>query len=666
MADIFISYAHSDKGFTEVLGREIEKLGWTVTWEHKVPGSWTDSDRTREIEAARAVIVLWSRRSIENAAVLAEARNSAARGKLFPILIAPVEPPAEFARARLLSLDTVISEGERSASLEFGRHPVPDPKRLAASEGFLEIKLELKVRLGMPTVLKRRAVVGAAMLLLAVVAAGGAWWVWSRRSDSTARALAGQSIPQQLLDARKPNLTLPRFLKPARDDDAPSQADATLLLFVHGIFGDTVGTWSRGSVEEGLPYRILARREFAHGFDAFAFGYPTSTIKAGSFSIPEAAKALATEINFRSFTAKYKQIVIVAHSMGGLVALETLTTFPDIRARVPLVVTFGTPYDGAQLAELGQRVLDNPALTDMIQREVGNSLLSSLAGRWKAAKTTGGATTTVICAYEKVPLPGIGLVVAETSASALCDLGADAIAEDHIGIIKPDGPEHQSIKVLTNALRTVKKAASVMDGRSSETPKFATLDLSTKDTFRITLQNGKIFELRTGSLTGTKADVLVRFVDNRGAGRDSQLDADLRKQAGSSFDDQLQRAILSLPGTRVSTGMAFGFALAGGPLDQSVCNTVMPTGLDDPDLARRVARAYEACLSLAMTGPALSVALPASPLEGDVPITLTNALVSQLLIESRLTRAFLVVPAGNSTMFDRYAEALRKRIAGAS
>src|SRR5262249_28943826 len=151
--------------------------GWTVTWEHKAQVLWSESDRERQIDSASAVIVLWSRRSIEDAAILSDARNATTADKLVPVLIADVEPPSEFAGARLLRLDTVISERERSAALEFGRHPVPDPQRLAASQGFLEIRFELRVRLGMPTAFKRLAVAGVAMLLLVMLAAGGAWWV---------------------------------------------------------------------------------------------------------------------------------------------------------------------------------------------------------------------------------------------------------------------------------------------------------------------------------------------------------------------------------------------------------------------------------------------------------------------------------------------------------
>lgn len=260
------------------------------------------------------------------------------------------------------------------------------------------------------------------------------------------------SVPEYILDARRPNNTKSKFLKPPDEHAAPTSADATLLLFIHGIFGDTVDTWKRTN-GKSLATIILERPEFADRFDAFAYGFPSSIVKQGSFSTPEAAKTLESDLRFYQLTTKYRQIVIVAHSMGGLVALEALTTYPALRAKVPLVVTYGTPYNGAQITRLGKEILDNQAILDMQVRDGGNSFLQSLSSRWKQVKAGDGPKTKVTCAYEKVPLPLLGLVVQETSGTSLCDGVADPIADDHILMVKPDADNHGSVKVLTNALR---------------------------------------------------------------------------------------------------------------------------------------------------------------------------------------------------------------------
>jgi hypothetical protein len=48
-----------------------------------------------------------------------------------------------------------------------------------------------------------------------------------------------------------------------------------------------------------------------------------------------------------------QKLVVVAHSMGGLIARWAVNTDAQIRARTGLVVTFGTPYGGSWLSEVG-------------------------------------------------------------------------------------------------------------------------------------------------------------------------------------------------------------------------------------------------------------------------------------------------------------------------
>lgn len=119
----------------------------------------------------------------------------------------------------------------------------------------------------------------------------------------TSACRATEKLPQYVLDARKPNVTPPHYLVAARSAVNPP---ATLLLFVHGVFGDTVKSWARPNAPS-LPAVILQRPEFANQFDAFAFGFASETLKPGSFHVPEAAAVLASEIAFREFLARYRR-----------------------------------------------------------------------------------------------------------------------------------------------------------------------------------------------------------------------------------------------------------------------------------------------------------------------------------------------------------------------
>lgn len=271
-----------------------------------------------------------------------------------------------------------------------------------------------------------------------------------------ASSAVAQSSLQAILDARKPNLIEPQYIK--RDDKRQA---GTLLIFVHGIFGDTMGTW-RGSSGLSLPSAVLARPEFSNGIDAYAFGFPSAMLAQGSFTVTQAAAAFKRTWEFEDF-GRYKDVVIVAHSMGGLVSLEALTTYADMRAKVRLLVTYSTPFNGAQISLIAKRVIGNPALTDMFPADSTNGFLNSLIVRWKQYRVTEKSPIFVKCAYETIPFPSVGVIVSKTSGDALCDGPADPIAEDHIGITKPGSPNHESVKFLVNALNSLKLTRVVIN-----------------------------------------------------------------------------------------------------------------------------------------------------------------------------------------------------------
>jgi hypothetical protein len=136
--------------------------------------------------------------------------------------------------------------------------------------------------------------------------------------------------------------------------------------------------------------------------------------------------------------------------------MEALTTYPDMRTKVRMLITYATPYNGAQISTITRKVIGNEALADMFPADSTNGFINSLSARWKQYRMTDKTPIIVKCAYETVPFPAIGLIVPKTSGDALCDGPADPIAEDHIGITKPGSANHDSVKVLVNALRSMK------------------------------------------------------------------------------------------------------------------------------------------------------------------------------------------------------------------
>lgn len=218
------------------------------------------------------------------------------------------------------------------------------------------------------------------------------------------------------------------------------------VVFVHGIFGDTLGTWSgRGT----SFFKLIADDpEIGPKVDLFAFGFTSNMFRGGSLAIDEAANLLYARLDNEG-VLKYPAIVFIDHSMGGLVTLRMLIQRSDVRALTPVIVLFATPQAGAQITQIADLVAKNPALKNMLPAD-DNIFLRTLNDDFRNLPAE--QRPRVTCAYEKLPVGGIVIVPWET-ATRFCDGNAIAIAESHITIVKPDRPQHDSFMVVQRVLR---------------------------------------------------------------------------------------------------------------------------------------------------------------------------------------------------------------------
>ena len=97
MADIFISYSRKDRDRCTAIRNALEALGIDV-WSDAGIGAGASWDREieREIEAAKALLVLWSDDSVESDWVRNEARTGKVRDRLIAIQIGACALPLEF------------------------------------------------------------------------------------------------------------------------------------------------------------------------------------------------------------------------------------------------------------------------------------------------------------------------------------------------------------------------------------------------------------------------------------------------------------------------------------------------------------------------------------------------------------------------------------------
>lgn len=98
MSDIFISYSSEDKSRVQALARALERKGWSVWWDRRIPAGKSFDDVIHEaLKAARSVVVVWTKTSVKSTWVKNESRSGLRRNILFPVmLLDEVEIPLEF------------------------------------------------------------------------------------------------------------------------------------------------------------------------------------------------------------------------------------------------------------------------------------------------------------------------------------------------------------------------------------------------------------------------------------------------------------------------------------------------------------------------------------------------------------------------------------------
>ena len=107
MADIFVSYSRADKARVAPLVAALEAQGWSIWWDPEItPGDAFDKLIAEELEAARAVVVVWTPSSVESRWVKGEARDAADRGVLVPVRFDNARLPIDVRAIHTTDLDS--------------------------------------------------------------------------------------------------------------------------------------------------------------------------------------------------------------------------------------------------------------------------------------------------------------------------------------------------------------------------------------------------------------------------------------------------------------------------------------------------------------------------------------------------------------------------------
>ena len=213
---------------------------------------------------------------------------------------------------------------------------------------------------------------------------------------------------------------------------------ARVIVFVHGLHGSRE-SW-RASNGAYWPDMVRTDPRFAYS-DVEVAEYPTPASN-GRMSSVQLADILRTRLK-QDRVWEHREVVFIAHSLGGILVEEMLLRHPTDAARVRFIVSYGTPHEGSPIARIASIYDRDPLLNDLSDAS-NNAFLTQLENNWRGHDFVNGIHR--FCAYESedtTPENGFGRylktharVVSYFSATYGCDVTTppQAIDADHITI----------------------------------------------------------------------------------------------------------------------------------------------------------------------------------------------------------------------------------------
>jgi len=214
-----------------------------------------------------------------------------------------------------------------------------------------------------------------------------------------------------------------------------------VIVFVHGIHGSS-DTW-RASNGAYWPQLIQTDPHFRLS-DVVVAEYPTPSVR-GKLSTAQLEQILWQKLKAQGVW-DHGEVVIIAHSLGGILTEEMLLDHPADAAHVRFIVSYSTPHEGSFVANLARIYDSDPLLTDLRDGN-DNSFLMDLEQKWRSTPSV--ATIHRYCAVETLDTAagaGVGKylgaharVVSYYSATYGCDTDTppQRIVADHIDIVRP-------------------------------------------------------------------------------------------------------------------------------------------------------------------------------------------------------------------------------------
>jgi TolB-like protein len=183
---VFVSYAHEDQVRAASVVRALEQAGCRVWWDRQIVAGAAFATATEQaLEAAAAVVVLWSKHASVSHWVRDEATRGRDRGCLVPVTVDGTEPPLGFRQYLVIDL-----------SKWHGRPEAPEIRAVIqavqATQAGAAASAPPVVLTGARGTTRRQLLLGAGGA--ALIAAGGAGWLGWQRRNGVAQAGNGIAV----------------------------------------------------------------------------------------------------------------------------------------------------------------------------------------------------------------------------------------------------------------------------------------------------------------------------------------------------------------------------------------------------------------------------------------------------------------------------------------
>ncbi|KAH0533863.1 hypothetical protein FGG08_007514 [Glutinoglossum americanum] len=293
------------------------------------------------------------------------------------------------------------------------------------------------------------------------------------------------------------------------------------VVFVHGLRGSSLGTWSRGVV--CWPRDLLKTDIQDASYDAriITWGYDSSAANVFSYTSKESifghAETLLEDLS-RLRAGKTRPVIFLGHSLGGLVIKQALIksaeynshgrhpTLGEIYASTKGVIFLGTPHRGSDKESLGEVV---SKVAKFFFRQPNEQLLQTLKPDSHILENQRDQFTTIskdlpiVCIREELPT-AVGVIVSELSANIDgFHVRRDAINANHMDMVKFDNRGDVGYqRICGHILRLIGEAA---ESKRKQTP-----STSIKPIFSVPFEKDRQFVGREDILSQVKEQLQIR------------------------------------------------------------------------------------------------------------------------------------------------------------